>query len=972
MVIQNNNKISLPLNDAEPKKGAGVSVPNAKDGRVSKNIWSPTMDCAVQQEMGSSAVYTEAEARQLNYETADLPNTGSMSPADFISQCMTGEDAQALSEEETPLEEYTSSQLERAVSRVREQRSQAKQAVEDQVAKEREEREALEKTAIQNAVGADFPPEIRQRLEDSGLPVTEETAAKLTNAARLAADRQDMTRAAVKYFIGNELPVTPENISAGVHGGAAQSAERKTENESGFDAVRAQAESILQEGGATPDAKSMETAEWLYKNGLPVTAGNVEIYEQLEEIKELDADTLLARIADALADGVAAEKADLTLPSREESAGMVKEFLNTDEEAFVRAYPAEVDRIRAMRQMEEIRLTMTAEAARKMAAKGIKLDVSNLEQIVTELRVQEQQAKESWLLETGVPVTEQNAEILPDTIQAAKNILDAPVGLLAEAIRAEDTQTLRELSESAVALKAQYDKMEQTYEAVGTEVRRDLGDSIHKAFGNVNDILEDLGMDVTAMNQRAVRILAYNQMELSEENIVRMKEYDNKVTTLMDNLKPYVVAEMVKEEINPLELTIDELNDAVEEIRENTAGEDMSFRKFLWRMDHQGALSEEERQSMIGVYRLLDKIEKSDGAVIGQVVKEGRELSLASLLSATRTRRAEGMDVEISDEFGGLEKAVTRGTSIDDQIRTAYQTSVAGKLRRNISPRALRELGKDAMDLSLEQLLETVQEMDAGNEDLQPYYRQMAEEIAGAMSGSEGEMIEFLESLDMPDTVLNRMLAMGFAADGLREYLGLWKKEESASLANIFDDPEKLDAFYEETDQAHEKELAAGRESDDISYDSVVSLARMAGSISFYRNLRSHHSYEVPIVTERGVTSCHVTLRSAERQKGTVEISLNSEELGRVQATFRVSGTHVKGFVTAERQDSIEACQRILDRFEMDLEENGFTMDSDSLVQGERRSLHEKYDRPQDAGNKDLYLVAKCFIVNVNGKGDEK
>lgn len=58
---------------------------------------------------------------------------------------------------------------------------------------------------------------------------------------------------------------------------------------------------------------------------------------------------------------------------------------------------------------------------------------------------------------------------------------------------------------------------------------------------------------------------------------------------------------------------------------------------------------------MIGIYRLIDKVEKSDGAVIGQLVKEGRELTFSSLLSAVRTRRAEGKEFTIDDDFGSLE-----------------------------------------------------------------------------------------------------------------------------------------------------------------------------------------------------------------------------------------------------------------------------------------------------------------------------
>jgi hypothetical protein len=970
MVIQTGTQISLTPQGTDNVKNIGVSVQNVKDDKISGSTRNVTMDGTVQQDKGSSTVYTEAEARQLHMETAELPDVGSMSPADFISQCMTGEDAQALSGEGTPLEEYTSSQLERAVSRVKEQRSEKRQAVENQVAKEEEEKEALEQTAISNAAGTDVPDKVLRQLEESDLPVTSESVARLVHAVDLAAERQQLSQDSVKFFIGNQQNITPENISGSVYGGAGNSG-TETEEDSSFSSVASQVETILQEGGLPLTEESMETAKWLYDSQLPVTAENIRLCGQLEEIRDMDVDTLIERIADQLVDGVAPEKADLTVISRDEADTQLQEFIQTDEDALRQAYPAEIDFIRAKRQMEEIRLSMTAEAARTMAAKGIDLDLSNIEKIVGELREQEQQAKESWLLETGLPVTDENLNTMAGTLDAAKNVMSAPVELLANTIPRADSITLSELSDSALTIKEQYDRMEQTYEAVGTEVRRDLGDSIQKAFGNVDEILKDLGLETTAVNQRAVRILGYNQMELTEENVQNMKAYDSKVTTLMDNLKPPVVAELIRRDINPLELSVDELNQKVDEISSEVASEDISFRKFMWKMDHQGEMSQEERQSMIGVYRLLDKINKSDGAVIGQVVKEGRELSLSSLLSATRTRKAEGMDVSVDDDFGGLEDTVTHGVSIDEQIQTAYQSSVAEKLQKTLSPKVLQNLGQDGMEISLESLLEEMQEAGETPEEMEAYYQQMAQEISAAMEDPEGEMLRFLESLELPDTAMNRLLAKSYMENGMREYLEPWDEEESQSVQETFDEPEQLDALYEKLDEAHKETLEKKRESDDIAYDDVISLAKMAGSISFYRHLRARETYEVPIVTEQGITTCNVTIQSENAQKGTVEISMDSADLGKIQATFRLSGKHVKGFVTAERGDQLDACGQILERFEKDLEENGFTMDSDNLVQGNRRSLRDVNDKVEGAKNKDLYQVAKCFIINVTGKDDE-
>lgn len=936
MIIQN-DKISLTAGGTEAMKQKDVPVPFAREGKISSKSMEATMDCAVQPEKGSSVVYTEAELKQLNNNTVGSSDDEIMSPADFISRCMTGEDAKALSQEETPLEEYTSSQLERAISRVKEQRSKKQEAVEGQVEKEQE---------------------IQQSREDA-LAETDEYAAMVSAV-------QDLTSQGMKFFIGNELSVTPENISGSVYGGAGQPELRARTD---FSEVKDQVADILSEEESEVTEETMKRAQWLYENDLPVTEENVGKMEVLEELKNLPADKLLARIMDSVADGMLPEKANLMKWSEGEAEEAIQSLLSTDDNTLRRTFTTEADFIQAKRQLEEIRLAMTTEAARTMSAKGISLDVTNLQKIVEELKVQEQQAKEALLEETGLPVTADNAELMTNSLQAAKEVLAAPVELLGKTIETADSETLTSMAQKGGALREEYEKAAQIYEAVGTEVRRDLGDSIQKAFRNVEDILKELGLENSAANQRAVRILGYNQMELTGENVQEMKAYDARVTTLMEQMKPQVVARLIEDEINPLEISLDELETAVNERYAQVADEDISFRKFLWKMDHQGNISEEERQSMIGVYRLLDKIQKSDGAVIGQVVKEGRELSLSAFLSATRTRRAEGLDVSIDENFGALEQVNTSGTSISEQIGAAYAKTLASRLQKNISPKFMQDEDSRFMDMSLETLLENCQSYV--EEGMDAYYEQMAAELKEIMADSEGQIQRFLQRLELPDMIGFRMAAKEYMSGQRPGTNRLWTEAESDEVRENFDAPEKLDELCEKIDGAHEELLEKEKESDDITYDGVVSLARMAGSISFYRSLRSHQMYDVPIVTEQGVTSCHVTIQNGGKQKGTVEISMESEEMGRVQATFRVNAGHVKGFVTAEKAESLKECQGILKRFEKDLEEMGFTMDSDSLIQGNRTSLHAG-DRVTGTRNRELYQVAKCFITNVARKDDEK
>ena len=54
-----------------------------------------------------------------------------------------------------------------------------------------------------------------------------------------------------------------------------------------------------------------------------------------------------------------------------------------------------------------------------------------------------------------------------------------------------------------------------------------------KAFRNVDDILKDMGAEITEANQRAIRIMGYNQITITEDNLNRVKEAEGRLSTVV-------------------------------------------------------------------------------------------------------------------------------------------------------------------------------------------------------------------------------------------------------------------------------------------------------------------------------------------------------------------------------------------------------------------------------------------------------
>lgn len=945
-MIIHTNQISIDFKDTDYAKGAEVSVQNAMEGSVPHVGIEYTKDCTVQKEMGKSIVYTgsgrEPDAGAV--PAAEMLAADEFAPADFISRSMTGEDAAEIEEDGTILEEYVASSLERAIQRVKSQRRSRQDAEDKRTEKVGEQREHFD--------------EMEQRILE---------------AAQMASEVKGMSDTSVKYFLENNLDFSPADIrNCSTVSSKASGMSTYSEITASFETVKKQVGAILENSGMDVNEENLETAKWLYENEIPVTGENVRACQMLQELKDVSQEILTERIADEVIDGAIPEAANFTNISRDEAEQKLEALVQISDEELQKALSPEMDFITAKRQLEEIRLSMTIDAARTMENKGIHLDVQNLMEIVEELRAMEQEACRTVLVQNGVEDTSENISLTAETLRAASDILAAPVAVYGRTIATAVSDTILDVAAAGNRLRGQMEGVSEAYEAVGTEVRKDLGDSISKAFSNVDDILADLKLAPTAANERAVRILAYNRMPLSGENILSMKEYDDKVTTLVKNLKPQVTAELIRRQQNPLEMNLDELSEAVIEISDEISQEDISLRRYLWKLDHSNGISEDERKSMIGIYRLLDKVQKSDGAVIGQVVKEGRELSFSSLLSAVRSRKAQGMDQIVDDEFGALEEAAVSGENISSQISAGFGSSMTAKLQKALSPAVLKSRKDTYMEESLEIVLDECVNSEEAIQENKTYYESLAADIRETAGEMDERVAACLREMNMPESIVNIAQMKTYLGQGGKSSMKRYSKEESKRIIDAFDEPEELQEVFDEIDDVHKAFIEEQKESESIRYEDIKELAQMAGSISFYRQMRQFQKFEVPIVTEQGVTACSVTVRQGkEYEKGTVEISLDSPRFGQLQATYKVSGDKVSGFVTSEEEGVRETVSEVLSEFEKDLEMNGLTMEREDFAKGRRNSFHSGDKINETATNNKLYLVAKLFIQNVQRRDDE-
>ena len=307
-------------------------------------------------------------------------------------------------------------------------------------------------------------------------------------------------------------------------------------------------------------------------------------------------------------------------------------------------------------------------------------------------------------------------------------------------------------------------------------------------------------MEVSPENLRAVRILAYNSIELNEANIAAVKEYDRKVTELVEGMHPAAALRLIREGINPLTETVDALARRVAEIRmeDGLENDTEKFARYLFKVEKNAGVTPEERSAYIGMFRLFNQLEKTDGAAIGVVMESGRELTLGNLLSAMRTAKMGGINVTADENVSRVREMLPNSSKIDAQILSGIK--IPGKIA-DISVSDGYEFYKEGTARTEEETAQAVQEL-----------RTNAESAAQAP--------EFLKGLGLVVTSNNVEAAKEFLA-GTGEMYG--------KLGSL------LKQYGKQTEKETESEAdallsAGGADSTESLFD-----VRVAGG--FYRNL---------------------------------------------------------------------------------------------------------------------------------------
>ena len=722
----------------------------------------------------------------------------------------------------------------------------------------------------------------------------------------------------------------------------------------------------------------LEEGKWLVKSRILCNERNLSILHELRNVNlPLSDEEKASVVANAVERGVGASEAEYTKSENLlKKAVWAKEVVDNATDSDVQALINEEKElniknlslvagsnvrtlnegvedprlITGKRILAEARLQMSVEANYMMIKRGFSIEITALEETVNVLKALEDKVNREFFGNDPIKAAD-SAALWKESRQVIAEMPYLPVKAVGDITKNSNIFSLRLTYEVGVGLKEQFDKAQKTYEAVGTEVRSDLGDDIKKAFSNIDDILKEQGMEINENNKKAVRILGYSEMEITKENIIDISEKETMLNRVINKMNPENTLKLIREGINPLEIGMEELEAKLDEMGRDSISVAGNYASFICKLDRAGEISEEERNSFIGIYRLLDKIDKSDGKALGDLVKGEADINFKNLLTAIRTGKSRGLNIKLDENVGGIISESGYDFDISEQIASAFTTILTS------------EEGQ-------EEYLK--REYEAYRESLVKDEKNAAAELEFLNEKVTPENIKAMAEILGNDKDYNPWKKMDELADRLEDNSF---REAMQEIAESFEDEATLEKAYDKVIKEAGDAIGRIAESGIGEYLDIKAMQQTFKQIGLVSKMTREENYEVPLMLEDETLNIRVKILKKAEKEGKVFTSFETEEFGSILAQFTVNDGVLSALVAGESNIGLERLKE-KSNFEESFKNAGFEEVTFNYIQTDIINVdyfRQHFDKAESdqMTTKQLYNIAKTFIQTVKKAGSK-
>lgn len=752
----------------------------------------------------------------------------------------------------------------------------------------------------------------------------------------------------VAYLLDNEMHITKENLYKAHFSSAKLSATNNKPKLSDevFEKLRNQIEKIIESTGNPIDVDAIEGAEFLLDNDLPITGENISKYLTIKNINanyipEND-EELLALAADDLYETIKGIDTNAIIPNSDNVidlktksytiASVVYELKNN------KLIDSDNNLISLKRQLEEIRLMMTKEASMRLVKSDLFINTRELSKVVEELKSLEKSKIMDAFNKEGVIYNDDNVELFKRTSEELNSLGNKSIEVLGAPLTGTDfsIEALNNVS---------YEKANKAYETLQTTVRRDLGDSINKAFKNTDfeELLNRIDGYDSEKSERAAKILSLNNLPLNEDNINKVKYYDDQVNVLIKSFYPEAVLGLIKDGINPLQMDISELNKVIKEKNYNQGvSETEDFAKFLVDMEKQGIVDEEERKSYIGIYRLLNQVTESNNKEIGWIAGNNSEFTMKNLLAATRSQKSVNKNYVADEKTGMLDIDIDNTNKIDEQINSAFKIINQLKETSEYTMEVKEFMANNMISPSIINI-EAVNLMLNNSQGIYDLLRQMRKKLATnveADSTIENSVDE--ETKNMFKSLMGEEIEPDLLQSGRDEMI------ESLNKTRDF----FREAMYESAIKGS------------LSAMDLTALKTLHSGINILSNMAQNDRYQIPVQIKNTVQVVNLSIvKTKEQNNAKIEINMKVSEYGNIKSSIVATKNNGKfildGYIESDTSEGNKELSQKEEAIITSLKNK--EIEAENLYFG--KTNFQKYSGNLDTS--ELYKVAMGFIKSL-------
>ncbi len=811
---------------------------------------------------------------------------------------------------------------------------------------------AVSKDKIESVTGsAATAASVESRMQGADIAVNDESVAEVKGALEKNSELKPLSENTKNYMVANGIEpsiagiyqaqtstsssISADGVTIGRYANAISDAD--------FEALRPGIEKIIASAGLEVNDNTLADARAFIDAQIPVTKENLEYKAQLDAIDiekiQADPDEMLNKILDNMKLGGKAENTLVT--------GSPIDDIRTALDTINRAEYSDVANVVSKGEtftIASLKLEMDARSFRiEYSAASVSTGNSEVRNQASDVQQAADKAYDTLVTarvlmsaNASVYLVKNNISILTTPIDELNSMLmeyEQADGMYAEAQIAytdvlEARKTLNEIVRNpARVFASMFDKMNETYEAVGTQIRGDLGDSLKKAVqGSADDIIKELGLEGTDEDKEAIKVLAANNMDMTKENVETVKSVNAMINNLIKNMKPETVLNMIKDGVNPMNASIEEVNEYLTEANDKASKDnEEKFSKFLYKLDRTNGITKEQRKQFIGIYQMMNIFTRDAGVAAGALIKQGAEVTMNNLMTAYNSRKHYDMDAVIDDNTGMAEVS-----GIANYYSALFMAS--GGL---VTPNTLKNvdnssgIGEQSVEMFIEQLEDNY---DAAAEE-QYYEEYLKEQQAAVQAGAD-----ILRQIRNADTEINSgniQAVKAFLESGqFPDIRGIKTTRDYArdSIEKI-GHKEKLSLMYEEMKDETEEELqeVLSKAGDldtqiDVNYEGFLDLRLKDRTIGYIKNLALRHDYRIPYITDSGSTGMlKLTLVQDDDNKGRISVNMLSSVLGKVSVEAKADRDSLGMYIVSDTAVSDEGSQLLEDMEESLKEAFGFT-----------------------------------------------